>query len=99
MFFQAILFLVPSGIIIDTDDNILVSDSNNKRIKVLSPSGQVVGCISMNAQPLALALTSDGALLVSTIRTKTIQLYKYKSYISIKLDHTVLFLVFMFLLK
>ncbi|GEM_PF-1957566 len=64
---QTAKFNFPMGLAVDSDDNIYVADSNNNRIRKISPSGQVttIGQRTDFSDPFEVASGPDGNLYVA----------------------------------
>ncbi len=64
---EAAKFNFPMGLAVDNDDNIYVADSNNNRIRKISPSGQVttIGQRADFSDPFEVAFGPDGNLYVA----------------------------------
>ncbi|MCE7990429.1 MAG: T9SS type A sorting domain-containing protein [Roseivirga sp.] len=64
---EAAKFNYPMGLAVDSDDNVYVADSNNNRIRKISPAGQVttIGKWTDFSDPFEVAYGPDGNLYVA----------------------------------
>ncbi|GFR33789.1 uncharacterized protein TNCT_469381 [Trichonephila clavata] len=74
-------FNAPTGVAIDSQDNIIVADWGNCRIQVFDMNGSFLSFINTFGDPLygpqGLALTPDGHVVVSDSGNHCLKVYKY----------------------
>ncbi|GFX15048.1 tripartite motif-containing protein 3 [Trichonephila clavipes] len=74
-------FNAPTGVAIDSQDNIIVADWGNCRIQVFDMNGSFLSFINTFGDPLygpqGLALTPDGHVVVSDSGNHCFKVYKY----------------------
>jgi len=77
--------LLPRGICFDTNGNILVADSGNHRIQIISGEGKSIGMFggqgnldSQLSYPCGLSLDSDGNIIVADSGNKLVKVFSPK---------------------
>ena len=74
-------FNAPTGVAVDSQDNILVADWGNSRIQVFDQFGSFLSYVNTSGCPLygpqGLALTPEGHIVVADSGNHCLKIYKY----------------------
>jgi sugar lactone lactonase YvrE len=65
----------PSGVGLDSGDNVYIADTDNGRVKRCTPGGSCADFVSGLGKPADVLVSSDGTILISDLETFTIGRY------------------------